>query len=98
MIQKLVQHPEGLPNIPREACPEALQSLTLERNSVLIARISRDSGYDMSTLQELRKTLANIFPTHQVLVWYDDVNFMAIHDKGYMPERLEGLNDSSNYY
>lgn len=74
-------------------------TLTLERNSVLIARVPKNNGYDISLLQELRKTLKEAFPCHQVIVWYDDVDFMAIHDNGYPQERLEGINnDTSNYY
>ena len=77
-----------------------LNTLTLERNSVLVARIPKNSGYDMSLLQDLRKTLKEAFPYHQVIVWYDDVDFMAIHDNGYPQKGLEGINndDSSNYY
>lgn len=80
------------------AAPVQLNTLTLERNSVLIARFSKDSGYDLSELHELRKTLKEMFPYHSILVWYDDVDFMIINDKGYTPPRLEGLNDESNYY
>lgn len=80
------------------ATPTQLNTLTLERNSVLIARFSKDSGYDLSELQELRKVLKETFPYHSVLVWYDDVDFMAINDKGCASPRLEGLNSESNYY
>lgn len=80
------------------ATPTQLNTLTLERNSVLVARFSKDSGYDIDELHALRKALKEMFPCHSVLVWYDDVDFMAINDKGYTPPRLEGLNDDSNYY
>lgn len=78
--------------------PAQLNTLTLERNSVLIARFSKDSGYDLDELKELRKMLKETFPCHQVLVWYGDVDFMVINDNGYKPERLIGLNEDSNYY
>ena len=85
-------------NAPNLA-PVQLNTLTLERNSVLIARVPRDNRYDIGLLQELRKTLKEAFPCHQIIVWYDDVDFMAIHDNGYPQERLEGVNnDTSNYY
>lgn len=80
------------------AAPMQLNTLTLERNSVLIARLSKDSGYDVDELRELRRALKEMFPCHSIFVWYDDVDFMAINDKGYTPPRLEGLNNDSNYY
>ena len=75
-----------------------LNTLTLERNTVLVARVSKDSGYDISNLQTLREALKRAFPNHEVFVWYDDVEFMAIHDKGYTAPNLEGINATSNYY
>lgn len=78
--------------------PEQLNTLTLERNSALIVRFAKDSGYDLSELQMLRQQLMNIFPDHPVFVWYDDIDFTVIHDKACKPERLEHLNDTSNYY
>jgi hypothetical protein len=80
------------------ATPMQLNTLTLERNAVLVARVAKDSGYDFEELRALRKSLQDIFPTHQVFVWYDDMDFMAIHDKGYAPERMSVINDASNYY
>lgn len=75
-----------------------LDTITLERNSALIVRVSKDSGYELSELQMLRQTLINLFPNHPVFVWYDDIDFMTIHDKGFKPERLDNLNDTTNYY
>lgn len=80
------------------ATPTKLNALTLERNTVLIARVSKDSGYGIDELRELREALKCAFPNHEVFVWYDDVEFMAIHDKGYTAPNLEGLNATSNYY
>ena len=47
-------------------------------------------------MQILYKSLKDRFPMHQILVWYDDVEFMAIHDKGYAPERIT-CNDENPY-
>ena len=81
------------------ATPMQLNTLTLERNTVLIARVSKSAGYDMAELQALRDALKNTFPCHNVFVWYDDIEFMAVHDNGYKPEGLIGLNnETSNYY
>lgn len=74
-----------------------LNTLTLERNSVLIARVSRDEFYDAEMLQSLYKGLKNRFPCHEVFVWYDDVEFMVIHDKAYNAERIT-CNEESSYY
>ncbi len=83
----------------REGVSCALNTLTLERNTVLIAQVSRNSGYDLAELEAFRKTLKEIFPCHSVFVWWDDVDFIAIHDKGYAQERIGSLNnDSTNYY
>lgn len=68
------------------ATPMQLNTLTLERNTVLIARVSQDTGYSMAELQALRDALKNTFPCHSVFVWYDDIEFMAVHDNGYKPE------------
>lgn len=78
--------------------PERVSTLTLERNSTLIARFSRDSGYSIDELQELRRMLRDTFPNHQVIVWYDDVDFLVINDKGYPSERLYGVNENTSYY
>lgn len=75
-----------------------LNALTLERNAVLIARVSKDSGYDFPTLQALKSSLEHAFPNHTVFVWYDDIEFMTVQDKGYPVPNLEGLNATSNYY
>lgn len=76
-----------------------LNTLTLERNAVLIARVSRNSGYGIDELETFRKHLKDLFPCHGVFVWYDDIDFMVINDNGYKSERLTTLNDdSSNYY
>ena len=60
--------------------PEHVSTLTLERNATLIARVSRDSGYGIDELQNLRRMLKDTFSNHQVLVWYDDVDFLVIND------------------
>ena len=63
--------------------PYALNTLTLERNAVLVARVSKDAGYDFDELQILRQALNNAFPNHPVLILYDDIDFMSIEDKDY---------------
>ena len=79
--------------------PMQLNTLTLERNSVLVARLAKNSGYDLEELQSLKQRLQNIFPNHQIFVWWDDIEFMAINDKGYNAERMSLVNETaSNYY
>ena len=73
-----------------------LNTLTLEKNSVLVARIPQNGFYDYEMMQALYKALKDRFPMHQILVCYDDVEFMAIHDKGYKPERIT-CNDENPY-
>lgn len=85
-------------NEPPSITPLSMNTITLERNSVLVARFSKNSGYDIDELRELRKMLKETFPCHQIIVWYDDVDFMVINDNGYKAERLTGLNEDSNYY
>lgn len=76
-----------------------LNILTLERNSVLVARLAKNSGYDLDELQSLKKSLQNIFPNHQIFVWWDDIEFMAINDKSYSAERMSLVNETTpNYY
>lgn len=77
--------------------PMQLNTLTLEKNSVLVARIPTDGFYDCDAIQSLYKALETRFPCHQILVVYDDVEFMAINDNGYAPERIR-CNDTENYY
>ena len=80
----------------QQAAPMQLDTLTLERNSVLVARIPQNGFYDCDMMQALYKSLKDRFPMHQILICYDDVEFMAIHDKGYMPERIT-CNDENPY-
>jgi len=75
-----------------------LNTLTLERNAVLVARISRNSGYDFEKLNTLKRTLQDCFPNHNVFIWYDDIDFTVINDNGYKSERIATINDSQNYY
>lgn len=77
--------------------PMHLNTLTLERNSVLVARVKRSDFYDCETLQALYDSLCKKFPCHTVFVWYDDVEFMAIEDKAYMSKEVP-INDTPNYY
>lgn len=82
--------------LAQQGTPMQLNTLTLEKNSVLVARIPNNDFYDCDTMQALYEALKDRFPMHQILVWYDDVEFMAIHDKGYMPERIT-CNDENPY-
>lgn len=77
--------------------PENLSTLTLERNSVLVARVKKSEFYDSSMLQALYDNLCKKFPCHNVFVWYDDIEFMVIHDKAYINKEVP-INDSTNYY
>ena len=86
------------PEDMRDSHPYALDTLTLEKNSVLVARVPHNEFYDAEMLQSLYTALTKRFPCHNVLVWYDDVDFMAIHDKAYAPERITCNDDSTNYY
>lgn len=81
----------------REITPYALNTLTLERNTVLVARVSKKSGYDFEELSVLRNKLKEIFPLHQVFVWYDDIEFIAIHDNSYPPEKMSLVNNDNPY-
>ena len=80
----------------QQTTPMQLDSLTLEKNSVLVARIPKNGFYDCDMMQALYKSLKDRFPMHQILICYDDVEFMAIHDKGYAPERIT-CNDENPY-
>ena len=76
---------------------EQLNTLTLERNAVLVARVKRSDFYNSEMLHALYDNLCKKFPDHPVFVWYDDVEFMAINDKTYMTREVP-INDSTNYY
>ena len=80
----------------QQVAPMQFNTLTLEKNSVLVARIPQNGFYDCEMMQALYKALKDRFPMHQILVLYDDVEFMAIHDKGYKPERIT-CNDENPY-
>lgn len=82
----------------QQNAPMQLNTLTLEKNSVLVARIPKNDFYDCEMMQALYKALKDRFPMHQVFVWYNDVEFMAINDHGYPPERITCNDDTSNYY
>lgn len=77
--------------------PMHLNTLTLERNTVLIARVAKKNGYDYEELSALRNKLKDIFPHHQVFVWWDDIDFVTIHDNNYPPERMSLVNNDNPY-
>ena len=97
MIETMTERYAVETKAPIAAYPR-LNALTLERNTVVVARVPKESGYGLGELQTLRETLKGIFPNHEIFVWYDDVDFMTIHDKGYNSPSLEGLNATSTYY
>ena len=76
--------------------PVQLNTLALERNAVLVARVKRSDFYDNEMLQALYNNLCKKFLCHTVFVWYDDVEFMSIEDKAYATKEVP-VNDS-NYY
>ena len=90
---------QGLYNklAPTDA-PLQLDTLTLEKNSVLVVRIPKNDFYNFEVIQDLYKALKDRFPMHQVFVWYNDVEFMVINDHGYPPERITCNDETSNYY
>lgn len=71
-------------------------ALTLERNATLIIRVPRDAGYDFDHCEEIHKVFKSAFPGHNVIMVYNDLEFMTIEDKSTYVERI--TNDSSNYY
>lgn len=71
-------------------------ALTLERNATLIIRIPRDEGYDAEHCEAIRKVFKNAFPGHNVIIIYNDLEFLTIEDKATYMERI--TDDSSNYY
>ena len=91
---------EGMPKYYEapNLAPMQLNTLTLERNSVLVVRVSKESGYDIGEMQALKKHLQDIFPHHSVFLWWDDIEFMAIKDGAYTPERMSLVNETQNYY
>ena len=97
-VIKMIEHIETL-NQQSNISTMQINTLTLERNSVLVIRVDKNGGYDYSELEVFQRRAEEIFPSHKVLVCYDDLDFMVIHDKGYKAERLDNLNGgSSNYY
>ena len=78
--------------------PLSMNTLTLEPNSVLIVRLSKDGRYDMEDFQRMYNNLKEKFPLHSIFMCYDDVEFMAIHDKAFKPERITLNDDTQNYY
>lgn len=71
-------------------------ALILERNATLIIRVPRDAGYDLDHCESLRRAFKNAFPGHNVIIVYNDLEFMTIADKSTYIERI--TDDSSNYY
>ena len=95
----MINYSEITPVSAQTAEPMQLNTLTLERNSVLIARVARNSGYDLDELQTLKEYLVKIFPMHTVFVWWDDIEFSAITDKAYKESMVEVARyEPSSYY
>ena len=49
---------------------------------MLIVRIPKDGGYDFQDFDGFSRTFNEAFPSHRVLFTYNDIDFMAIEDKG----------------
>ena len=71
-------------------------ALTLERNATLIIRVPRDEGYDVEHCRAIREVFKKAFPEHNVIIVYNDLEFLTIEDKSTYMERI--TDDSSNYY
>ena len=71
-------------------------ALTLERNATLIIRVPRNEGYDADHCEDIRKVFKNAFTGHNVIIVYNDLEFLTIEDKLTYVERI--TDDSSNYY
>ena len=71
-------------------------ALTLERNATLLIRVPRDEGYDVEHCEAIRKVFKKAFPAHNVIIVYNDLEFLTIEDKSTYMERI--TDDSSNYY
>lgn len=93
MIETMQINNEG----EKAPSPLQLNTLTLEKNAVLVVKIPRGE-YDTIAADELYKACTSRFPCHGVLLVYNDVEFSVINDKGYAAERITCNNDASNYY
>ena len=71
-------------------------ALTLERNATLIIRVPQNAGYDLDHCESIHRAFKNAFPGHNVIIVYNDLEFMTITDKSTYVERI--TDDSSNYY
>lgn len=65
---------------------ERPQSLTVQPNSVIVLRCSRDD-YDLNDMNTLRDYFAKVFPNNRVCVMFDDIEIEIMHDKTWRQSR-----------
>ena len=91
-------HPEGL------SCKEApvahpmqLISPTIQRNSVIVLRVSRNK-YDLDEMNTLRDYYSKIFPINTVAVMFDDIEIEIVNDNSWRKRPCaEEKYDTYNY-
>ena len=88
-------------NTPSSSMPVAVeqpQAFTINRNSVIILRCSKDE-YNLDDMNMLRDYYAKVFPNNSVCVMFDDIEIEIVHDKSWRPSRpcAEESYDTYNY-
>lgn len=91
-------HPEGL--LCREApaaAPTQLAIPTIQRNSVIVLRVSRND-YDLDEMNVLRDYYSKIFPNNTVAVMFDDIEMEIVNDNSWRKRPCaEEKYDTYNY-
>ena len=76
------------------AIPTQFSIPTIQGNSVIILRISRN-GYNLDDMNVLRDYYSKIFPNNTIAVMFDDIEMKIVHDNSYhkRPCAEESYND-----
>ena len=86
------------PEVIAATTPSYTNALTVQRNSVIILRVSFND-YDLDDMNRLQEYYSKVFPNNTVCVMFDNIDIEVINDQSYRKARpcADISYDSYNY-
>lgn len=74
----------------------ALQTPTIQKNSVIVLRVSRND-YDLDDMNTLRDYYQKLFPNNTVAVMFDDIEMQIVNDNSWRKRPCAEVSDVYSY-
>ena len=74
----------------------ALQTPTIQKNSVIVLRVSRND-YDLDDMNTLRDYYQKLFPNNTVAVMFDDIEMHIVNDNSWHKRPCAEVSDGYSY-